>query len=387
MLWLPEFGAESRRCAGAVFGRYIAAARASITPGPAERGPLEDAARRLYAAVGAPEPEMVWVASPRRLLAVQREFASPEQELASWPFSPENPGFAAEESWVPEDGALSWSTACWLASAGYAHGALASTLNMAEVRRASAVNHVLESTLVRAAAVKAGRRFRMWAREELDGPVPSRPEAASSDVRRVLARVYRWDRRDAGLLLDWMASSGITTRSPAIGAMLELTYSGLWWLPVSGAVLFCDRPTSVLLPDDPDLSGGNVRIRYADGWGMSVVDGVSVPRWLDDTPADQLDPRRFARIQNVEAQRIFVRKVGMDRLLAAHKAKTLDRWGSYELYRLKLGRLPGMVFLRMTNPSTGEIHVEGVSPRCRTVKAALAWRDGESTYIEPEVIT
>jgi hypothetical protein len=44
-------------------------------------------------------------------------------------------------------------------------------------------------------------------------------------------------------------------------------------------------------------------------------------------------------------------------------------------------------FLKMQNPSTGEWHIEGVHPSCRTVEQALAWRNGEEEYIMPRTLT
>jgi hypothetical protein len=43
-------------------------------------------------------------------------------------------------------------------------------------------------------------------------------------------------------------------------------------------------------------------------------------------------------------------------------------------------------YLQMVNPSTGEIHVEGVEPGIKTVKQALAWRLNIPHYKDPVFI-
>ena len=45
-------------------------------------------------------------------------------------------------------------------------------------------------------------------------------------------------------------------------------------------------------------------------------------------------------------------------------------------------------YLKMINPSTNDIHFEGVHPQCNTVESALAWRNGiDGKWIEPEILT
>jgi hypothetical protein len=47
----------------------------------------------------------------------------------------------------------------------------------------------------------------------------------------------------------------------------------------------------------------------------------------------------------------------------------------YELITLNMGDNRHRPYLKMVNPSTQEIHIEGVHPDCKTIKAALEWRN------------
>jgi hypothetical protein len=130
---------------------------------------------------------------------------------------------------------------------------------------------------------------------------------------------------------------------------------------------------------------GGPAIRYRDGFAVWALNGLRVPRWLARTPATQLDPRRVLRIRNADTRREFVRKVGIERVCYATRARTIDRQGNYELLQLDLRDGWPRPYLKMLNPSIGTWHVEGVDPSCRTVSEALVWRNGTSET--PESLT
>lgn len=87
---------------------------------------------------------------------------------------------------------------------------------------------------------------------------------------------------------------------------------------------------------------------------------------------------------NSEVRKALVNRIGIAKVLKDLNAVSLDKQGTYELVNLKLPdapnvwpREPDRPYLKMLNPSTGEVHVEGVPPHVTTVKAALAWRNGD----------
>jgi len=86
---------------------------------------------------------------------------------------------------------------------------------------------------------------------------------------------------------------------------------------------------------------------------------------------------------HLHADKAFIRRSLHD-LLDALKSRDLvlpvgtgmlDCWEEY--YLLQIGRSDNMlIYLRMRNPSTGEIHIEAVHPSCRNCREALNWRVG-----------
>ena len=122
------------------------------------------------------------------------------------------------------------------------------------------------------------------------------------------------------------------------------------------------------------------------------------------------------KLQNVSQRKYLIDYYGMDAILAGLETEVLDKdvinGNPYELVTVKIPFSQISVeeeeigtYLRMVNPSTDEIHFEGVPnydhelARSRekaereetilipTVKAALAWRDGETRYRVPIKLT
>ena len=139
------------------------------------------------------------------------------------------------------------------------------------------------------------------------------------------------------------------------------------------------------------------------------------PKYLD---VSQLPIDDVFKLQNVSHRKYNIDYYGMDTILASLESRVIDsdviNNNPYDLIEVVIpftnrgdgdGEQKG-TYLRMVNPSTGEIHFEGVpnynkyfasdsdrqwarnntilSP---TVRAALAWRDGERKYTVPTKLT
>jgi len=131
---------------------------------------------------------------------------------------------------------------------------------------------------------------------------------------------------------------------------------------------------------------GGPAIVYRDGTKIWMLNGVRIPQWLAETPAAKIDARDFAKIENAEIRREFIRKVGIERICRDLHTEVLDKDGDYELHVIDLGRRTGKwPYLKMLNPSIGVWHMECVGQECHTVKEALTWRN--QTALKPDVLT
>ena len=105
------------------------------------------------------------------------------------------------------------------------------------------------------------------------------------------------------------------------------------------------------------------------------MNGIEVPEWLASQTTNQINPKEFAKIKNVEVRREFVRKIGMERILEHIPHKMLDKQGNYNLLLIDLGDEVGnWPYLKMLNPSIGCWHLECVSQECTTIQEAINFR-------------
>lgn len=114
--------------------------------------------------------------------------------------------------------------------------------------------------------------------------------------------------------------------------------------------------------------------RWRDGWELYHLNGVKVPAWLVLTASENLDAGEYAKIENVEVRREFVRKIGAERLIQGLGGKVIDVQGDYELLSIDLGLPERCKALKMKNPSIGLYHIEWVSKDCKTVQESINFR-------------
>lgn len=156
--------------------------------------------------------------------------------------------------------------------------------------------------------------------------------------------------------------------------------------PMERAVVISKKPVAINTVDGRLHKEGGPAVEYRDGLKVYALNGVRVPEWLAVTPADKIDPKKFASIDNAEVRREFVRKVGIERIVQHVDAEELDVEGDYSLIEIDLGGETGKwPYLKMKNPSIGVWHLECVPRECRTVKEAREWRNDSD--LEPEQLT
>jgi len=109
------------------------------------------------------------------------------------------------------------------------------------------------------------------------------------------------------------------------------------------------------------------------------LNGVKVNEIIVKTKPETMNTEwlqgNFIKETNVEIRREIVKKLGSSLLCERLKAKCIDKIGNYELLNLNINTEIFRPYLKMINPSTGTIHIEGVHPSCNTVEKALNWRN------------
>lgn len=157
--------------------------------------------------------------------------------------------------------------------------------------------------------------------------------------------------------------------------------------PLDGLCVVSGRPTDIHMREGRLHKDGGMALKYADGWGLYVLNGVSVSKDIAETPADQMSTDLFVTERNAEVRREILRKIGVERLVTKLGAKVIDARDEYELLHVDLGGQTGVwPCLKMKNPSIGCYHMEWVNQDIKTVNEALKWRNQGATN-KPEILT
>lgn len=160
-----------------------------------------------------------------------------------------------------------------------------------------------------------------------------------------------------------------------------------WWWPFDKAAVLTRKPQVLNMQNQRLHCDGGPAMKYADGFAVWALNGVRVPKDVAETPGDKMDTKILLTTSNAEVKREIVRKIGVDRIYSTLGGETLDTWKDYDLVLLNLGDGRKRPYLKMKNPSIGVFHIEGVHPDCKTVKDALAWRNGMESFTPPQVLT
>ena len=159
--------------------------------------------------------------------------------------------------------------------------------------------------------------------------------------------------------------------------------------------------------DDRDIKNRAARSNYGNTRVVRLIkEAKETDNWNKVKPVDTFS------LTNVTKRTELIRHFGMETILESVPNMRIDEdeidGRKYELLRfsfpagnrrpLDTDTLPA-TYLKMINPSTGEVCVEGVPNNAKsswsnditmnTVKAALAWRDADldDVYLEPVAIT
>ena len=143
--------------------------------------------------------------------------------------------------------------------------------------------------------------------------------------------------------------------------------------------IVCDFPEFIKTDEnhEPHCIDGPSH-RWRDGWELFHLWGVRIePEMLD------YDARQIMAVENAEQRMTLIKRAGLENMLEHLDSQCLDSRDGYDLLTLNINDRP-CEYLKMVNPTTGEIHVEGIKPGIKTVNQAIAWRMGLDVYENPK---
>ena len=118
---------------------------------------------------------------------------------------------------------------------------------------------------------------------------------------------------------------------------------------------------------------GGVSIHYPDGFSIWALNGVRVSKEIAETPANELSSKLISTEKNAQVRSEIIKKIGYSRILKDLKAKHMDSWREYELYRIDNVDIEPMFLLKFNCPSTGEFYANRVPPDCTKAREAIKW--------------
>ena len=176
----------------------------------------------------------------------------------------------------------------------------------------------------------------------------------------------------------YMKYIGIVFEKEAFDLFTVFCENTCFCIPYGNLYLYSEKPIEVNWKNKLLHCDGDAAIKFKGEYALYFLNGVAVSKEIACTPAEELNPEIILTEKNAEIRREIVRKIGIERIIQKMECKTLDTWKDYTL--LEFPHIKGMqtkgVYLKMKNPSTGTIHIEGVSPEIKTVAEALNWRIG-----------
>ena len=157
--------------------------------------------------------------------------------------------------------------------------------------------------------------------------------------------------------------------------------------PLDELCIVCQPPSQIHKNANGLHNENGPALSYNGENEIYALNGVIMTKDYVMTSAHEISSETILKEPNAEVRRELIRKVGIEKMLTSLPHKLLEKRGNYELYSLNLSdEVKDAKYLKMTNPSIGVFHLEGVAPEIFTIDAALNWRN-QNMFTDAEVLT
>ena len=108
--------------------------------------------------------------------------------------------------------------------------------------------------------------------------------------------------------------------------------------------------------------------------GYIYLNDVLIPDKYCGIPLKEWQPQWLIEEENAELRRLLIQVIGYEKILAELQAINLDNWREYSLFKIEQELdIEPIVLLKMTCPSTNNIHVLRVPPDMNSAREAIKW--------------
>ena len=139
--------------------------------------------------------------------------------------------------------------------------------------------------------------------------------------------------------------------------------------------LVCHRPKTISLDEQYRLHGvGKPAIAYPDGDCIYAYHGVILPPKYGRLHPNLWQAQWLLTEPNAELRRVLIQGIGYGRICQELQAIELDSWREYTLLRIEQNiDIEPIHLLKMTCPSTNQIHAARVPPHIYSAQEAITW--------------
>ena len=225
-------------------------------------------------------------------------------------------------------------------------------------------------------------RAQVWDQvwDQVGGQVGAQVRDQVRDQVRAQVGRAAYGQHDASWLAFYKVFENLVPETKKLKGLWQVSQSCGWWWPFESAVIFTDRPKTVLFDQNGNLHcEDGPAIEYCDGFKVYSWHGNRVPaHWIEGK--DGLNPNEVLRVVNVEQRAAGCQIIGWGKMLDHLPHKIIDSDPNPQhgdLIEITLEGLPEPEwYLRFDCPRNGMM-MEGVNKRELaepTVFAAQAWK-------------
>jgi hypothetical protein len=150
-----------------------------------------------------------------------------------------------------------------------------------------------------------------------------------------------------------------------------------WWWAFKNIAVVTPKPSAIHLDEQGRLHGLGVPAVAYEGFKVYAYHGVRLPEKYGAVQPPQWQAKWLLEENNAELRRILIQEIGYTRICQELQALELDFWQEYTLIKIDLDvDVEPIYLLKMTCPSTGNIHVLRVPPDVKSAREAITWVNG-----------
>jgi len=133
-------------------------------------------------------------------------------------------------------------------------------------------------------------------------------------------------------------------------------------------------------------------MQWSDGCAIYYINGMMVPEYIVKTNRDDFTKEIILKEDNADYRGAIISKIGIEKTIEILGAKVVDIYeskvgGQYELLMVNYDGRGDRPYLKMRSQSIDAYHIEGLHPKVKTVKEAIAYRNGLKIFVEPETLS